>query len=125
MGKYVDGFVIPLAENKIEDYRRLAEVAGEVWIEHGALQYFECIADDLETHCTAPFGELAGVRDGETIVFAYIVYASREDRDRINKAVTKDPRMKEAMEAGACPFDPERMAFAGFRTIVEASGEQG
>lgn len=119
MDKYVDGFVIPLAKDKIGEYQKLAELACEVWMEHGALQYFECVADDLETHCSTSFDGMAGAQGGETVVFAYIVYASKEDRDRINKSVMEDPRMKEAMESGSCPFDPDRMAYAGFRTIVE------
>ncbi len=117
---YVDGFLLPLPEGNLERYLEMARLAGEVWREHGALAYVECIADDV------PYGELTSFpravqrEEGETVVLAWITYASREARDAVNAKVTADPRMKAMQEAGAAlPFDGKRMIFGGFRPIVE------
>lgn len=118
MSQYVDGFVLPVLKDRIEDYRRLAELASQVWREHGALDYRECVADDMEVPFGLPFPSMVQPRPDETIVFAWIVYASREERDRINAAVMSDPRMK--MDLETAPFDCQRMAYGGFKTIVHA-----
>ncbi len=116
---YVDGFVIPVPKQNIESYRQMAEAAGAVWREHGALTYFECVAEDLETPCGIPFQKLAAAKDDETVVFAFITYESRAHRDAVNAKVMADPRI-----AGMCPdpmpFDVSRMTFGGFQAIVEA-----
>lgn len=123
---YVDGFVLPVPEGKLEDYRKLAENAGKIWIEHGALLYKECVLEDGEPalpedapeSCkNVPFRDLARVKEGETVVFAFIVYKSREHRDEVNQKVMADPRLK--CDGENMPFDPSRMTFGGFRTIVE------
>lgn len=116
--EYVDGFVIPMAKDKIDEYRRLAEAAAKVWMDHGALSYRECIGDDLGVKMGIPFTTIAGAQDNETIVFAWITYRSREDRDRINDLVMKDPRLKDMGDA--MPFDCNRMTYGGFKTIVAA-----
>ena len=123
MEKYVDGFVIPLAKEKIEDYRELAAEASKIWMELGALEYVECIGDDLASEHTKTFLQISGASPNETVVFAYIVYATKEDRDRVNAAIMEDPRIEKMMEGRENPFDPKRMAFGGFRPIVEASKE--
>lgn len=119
MERYVDGFVIPLARDMISRYREIAEIAGQVWKEHGALEYYECIGDDLETDKLVSFRQAAGAGDHETVVFSWIIYESREQRDKTNAAVMDDPRMKAMMEPGVQPFDCSRIAYGGFKTLVK------
>ena len=119
MGRYVDGFLLPVPRDKIDEYKKMAEKAGEVWKEHGALEYIECMGDDLEQAEMVSFKKSAGASDEETVMFSWIVYESREHRDKVNKAVMNDPRIKEMMEEGAQPFDCKRMAYGGFRMIVK------
>lgn len=118
MSTYVDGFVLPLPKDKIEEYRRLAEVASEVWYEHGALDYRECILEDDRVETGIPFPLLASVKEGETVVFAYITYKSRADRDRILPKVMADPRLAACGDKDAMPFDCSRMTYGGFETLV-------
>lgn len=120
MPKYVDGFVIPIKKDKEEDYRQVAEVACAVWLEHGALDYFECVGDDIDVPGMVSFKTISGAADDETVIFAYIVYESREHRDAVNAKVMADERMKSTMEGKEMPFEMNRIAFGGFRTIVEA-----
>ena len=115
---YVDGFVLPVPENKIEKYRKIAKKAGKVWREHGALDYKECVIDDDSIHGMRSFAEAAGAKKGETVVLAYIVYKSRVHRDQVNKKVMADPRITE-QGPDKMPFDCKRMAYGGFKTIVE------
>ncbi len=120
---YVDGFVIVIAKNRVEDYRQVAARAGALWIEHGALDYKECVLEDWsKKEGLRSFPELAGAREDETVVFAYIVFESREARDAVNARVMADPRLAEIcpglQESGDMPFDPARMAYGGFQTIV-------
>jgi uncharacterized protein YbaA (DUF1428 family) len=119
MAHYVDGFVVPVPIAKLDDYLRLAQMAGKVWTEHGALQYWECVGDDVKPGKLTSFPQSVNLQDGETVVFSWIVYASREERDRINAKVMEDPRMKASMDAANYPFDGARMFWGGFRTIVE------
>lgn len=122
MKKYIDGFVIPIHPDKLEDYRRLAETSARIWKEHGALEYIEAVADDL-TSCTPeakPATEKIGALPGETLVFSYIVYESREHRDAVNAKVFADPRLKDVCPEVNNVFDVERMIHGGFRSIVEA-----
>ena len=120
MPHYIDGFVLPLPKDKIEEYRKIAELACQVWIEHGALEYRECIGDDLEVKDMVSFTQLAGTKPEETVVFAWIAYQSREHRDEVNAKVMADPRMKAMCVEGAMPFDCTRMACGGFKTIVQS-----
>lgn len=119
MGKYVDGFVIPIAAANVEQYREMAQKAGDIWKEHGALEYVEAVGDDLDIEKVASFKEIAGASADETVIFAWIVFESREHRDRVNAAVMEDERMKKEMESDSMPFEVKRMAYGGFRAIVE------
>ncbi|MCM2270745.1 MAG: DUF1428 domain-containing protein [Thermoanaerobaculia bacterium] len=119
MACYVDGFVLPVPKKKVAAYRRLSRKAGKVWREHGALDYRECVADDLPGKRGAGFAGAVGARRGETVVFAWILYKSRAHRDRVNAKVMKDPRLASMMTPGAMPFDVTRMLYGGFRGIVE------
>lgn len=120
MKNYVDGFVIVLAKDKVEAYREIAEKAAVVWKEHGALEYRECIGDDMEIAGILPFPKLTGAGPDETVVFSWIAYESREHRDAVNAKVMADPRMNEMSDGGNMPFDIAKMAYGGFRTIVAA-----
>jgi uncharacterized protein YbaA (DUF1428 family) len=119
MARYVDGFVLPVPKRKVEAYRRIAQKAGKIWREHGALEYRECVGDDLKTNMGVPFPRTARVKPGETVVFSWIVYKSRADRDRVNAKVMKDPRLKPMMDPKAMPFDVKRMVYGGFKVIVD------
>lgn len=113
---YVDGFVLVVPKKKLAAYSKLARLAGKVWREHGALDYRECVADDLKVKFGLPFTKLVKVKPGETIMFSYIVYKSRSHRDKVNAKVMADPRMQEPPKD--IPFDMKRMAYGGFKTIV-------
>ena len=117
---YVDGFVLPVPKKNLKTYARIAKIAGNIWKEHGALQFRECVGDDLDTKMGLPFTKLAKTKRGETVVFSYIVYKSRAHRDQVNAKVMKDPRMAKLCNADAMPFDMKRMAYGGFKAIVEA-----
>jgi uncharacterized protein YbaA (DUF1428 family) len=120
MALYVDGFVLPLPKKNVDAYRRMSQKAGKVWREHGALEYRECVGDDLRPKGVYPFPRLVKTRPGETVVFAWIVFKSRAHRDRVNAKVQKDPRIAKMMGPGEMPFDVKRMAYGGFRVFVEA-----
>src|SRR5688572_1455612 len=104
----------------MDAYRRMAQKAGKVWREHGALEYIECVADDVKRGKRTSFPRSVKLKPGETVVFAYIVYNSRAQRDRINAKVMKDPRLKNMMDLKAMPFDAKRMFWGGFKLLVEA-----
>lgn len=122
---YVDGFVIPIREDNVDAYRQMAEQAGKVWREHGALEFRECIADDLEPDMgeaglEPQFPAMTGLAPGETVVFSWIVFRSRAHRDEVNAKVMEDPRITAMMEdEDAMPFDPARMAYGGFEVLVD------
>lgn len=113
---YVDGFVVPVPKANLAAYRKLARKAGKIWMEHGALAYHECVADDVKPGKVTSFPQAVKLKDDETVLFSWIVYKSRRDRDRINKLVMADPRLK--MDANAMPFDGTRMFWGGFKEIV-------
>jgi uncharacterized protein YbaA (DUF1428 family) len=117
--RYVDGFVLPIAKKNVAAYRRIARKASKIWREYGALEYRECVGDDLKVKGVVPFPRLARCRPGETVVFAWIVYRSRADRDRITAKIMKDPRLA-AMGSKSMPFDVKRMAYGGFAVLVDA-----
>lgn len=119
MAHYVDGFVVPVPKAKLDAYRQLAEKSARIWKEHGALQVWECAADDVQPGKVTSFPQAVQLKDDELVVFSFVVYPSREVRDRANAAVMADPRMKEAMDPKAMPFDGMRMFWGGFKTIVE------
>lgn len=115
---YVDGFVTPVPKRKLQAYRRLAQKAGQVWREYGALEYRECVGDDLAVKMGTPFPRLVKSKRGETVLFSWIVYRSRAHRDQVNAKVMKDPRLAN-MDSKSMPFDMKRMAYGGFKTLVD------
>ena len=116
---YVDGFLLPIPRRNIERYKKMARLAAKVWREHGALEYREAVGDDLKVKWGTAFPRVARAKSGETVIFAWIVYQSRAHRDRVNRKVMKDPRLAEMMQGMDMPFDMKRMAYGGFRVIVE------
>lgn len=116
---YVDGFVLPVPKKNVKKYAAIAAKAGAIWMEHGALEYCECVADDINVKFGVPFSRLAQVKSGETVVFAWIVFKSKAHRDRVNAKVMKDPRMNDMAEAQQMPFDCQRMAYGGFGVLVD------
>ena len=114
---YVDGFLVAVPKDKIEAYKAISTTAGEVWMDHGALSYVECLADDVPYGEVTSFPRAVIAKDDEVVVFAWITYASRAARDEINKKVMADPRLKGQMED--MPFDGKRMIYGGFQSIVE------
>jgi uncharacterized protein YbaA (DUF1428 family) len=117
--RYVDGFVLPVPRKKLKDYRSIAKQAGRIWRDHGALEYLECVGDDLKTKMGVPFTRMAKVKTGETVILSWIVYKSRGHRDHVNAKVMKDPRMAKMMDPKSMPFDVKRMAYGGFKTLVD------
>ena len=115
---YVDGFVVPVPKAKLAAYRRLANKAGKIWREYGAIEYVECVADDVKPGKYTSFPQSVKLKRGETVVFSWIVYKSRKDRDQINTKVMKDPRLAPMMNPTALPFDGKRMFWGGFKTMV-------
>lgn len=120
MPKYVDGFVIPVPKKKIAAYFRMAKKAAKIWREHGALEYRECVGDDLMVKTGMPFPRGIKTRPGETVVFSWIVYKSRAHRDRANAKIMKDPRVLGMCDPKDMPFDCQRMLYGGFRVVVES-----
>jgi uncharacterized protein YbaA (DUF1428 family) len=118
MARYVDGFVIPVPKKKAAAYRALSRKIGKIWREHGALAYVECIADDVKPGKLTSFPQSVKLKPSETVVFAWITYKSRRDRDRISAKVMADPRSAR-LNPATMPFDTKRMFFGGFTTIVE------
>ncbi len=116
---YVDGFVVPVPTRKLAAYRRMAAKAGKIWREHGALEYIECLADDVKPGKVTSFPQSVKLKRGETVVFSWIVYKSRQDRDRVNAKVMKDPRMAPMMDLKSLPFDGKRMFWGGFKVMLE------
>ena len=116
---YVDGFVVPVPKKKLAAYRAMARKAGKVWKEHGALEFRECVADDVKRGKRTSFPRSVQLKSGETVLFSYIVYRSRAERDRINKKVMKDKRLAAMMDPKNMPFDAKRMFWGGFKVLVD------
>lgn len=116
---YVDGYVLPIKTDGVENYRKIAQMAGDVWKEHGALAYKECVLDDAQIAGMVSFEKIAGAGAYETVIFAYVVFKDRGHRDEVNAKVMEDPRMKDCMAGDGMPFDHKRMAYGGFRAIVD------
>ena len=116
---YVDGFVVPVPKKKLATYKKMAKLASKVWREHGAIQYFECLADDVKKGKWTSFPRSVKLKPSETVVFSFIVYKSRKDRDRVNAKVMADPRLNSMMDGSTMPFDGKRMIYGGFKTFIE------
>ena len=116
----VDGFVLPIPKKNLNAYRRMAQKAGKVGRHHGAVEFRECVGDDLNVKMRLPFPRGIKLKPGETVLFSYIVFKSRAHRDRVNARFMKDPRLAKMMDSKAMPFDWKRMLYGGFKTIVEA-----
>ena len=121
MARYVDGYLIPLPKKNLAAYKRMASKAGKVWREHGALEYRECVGEDLASKWGTPYARLLKLKRGETAVYSWIVFKSRAHRDAVNAKVMKDPRLEKMMDPKAMPFDPKRMCYGGFDVIVDLS----
>ncbi len=120
MSRYVDGFVLPMPKKNVRSYLRMARLGAKVWRDHGALEYRECVGDDLDVKMGRSFPRGIKVKPGETVVFSWIVFKSRAHRDRVNAEVMKDPRIANMMDLKAMPFDVKRMLYGGFKIIVDA-----
>jgi len=116
---YVDGFVVPVPKKNMAKYRAQARKAGKIWKEHGALEYIECVADDVKKGKWTSFPQGVKLKSGEVVVFSWIVYKSRKQRDSVNAKVMKDPRLAKMMDPKNLAFDGKRMIYGGFKTIVE------
>ena len=117
---YVDGYVLPVPKKNLQIYRRMAQKAGRIWREHGALEYRECVGDDLKVKWGVPFPRTIRAQPRETVIFAWIVFKSRTHRDRVNAKVMKDKRLADCMNASSMPFDTKRMVYGGFKVLVSA-----
>ena len=115
---YVDGFVLPVPKKNLAAYRRMATKAGKIWREHGALEYHECVADDVKPGKSTSFPQAVKLKPGEVVLFSWIVYKSRAQRDSVNKKVMSDPRLADMMNPKALPFDGRRMFWGGFKPLV-------
>jgi len=118
MKGYVDGFVLPVPRKKVEAYKKMAKQAGRVWMEHGAIGFFECQADDVKKGKVTSFPRSVKLKAGETVFFSWIMFKSRADRDRVNKKVMNDPRLADMMCGKDMPFDGKRMIYGGFKPAV-------
>jgi len=116
---YVDGFIVPVPKNKLDAYRRMARKGGKIWREHGALEFRECVADDVKWGKRTSFPRSVKLKAGETVMFSFIVYKSKADRNRINAKVMKDKRLASMMDPKAMPFDAKRMIYGGFKVLVD------
>ena len=116
---YVDGFVCPVPKKNLAAYRAMARKSGKVWKEHGALAYVECIADDVKPGKLTSFPQAVKLKAGEVVVYSWVVYKSRADRDRVLKLVMSDPRLASMMDPKKMPFDGKRMIYGGFKPFLE------
>ena len=117
--RYVDGFVVPVPEKNLKEYRSMAQKAGKIWKEYGALEYIEAVGDDLKNSFGVSFTKAAKLKEGEIPFFSFIVYKSRADRDKVNKKIMEDPRIKNMMDGKSMPFDVKRMVYGGFKVLVD------
>lgn len=117
---YVDGFLIPVPKKNLAAYRAMSKKAGKVWREHGALEYRECVGDDVNVKGMLPFAKaMTKIKSGDVIVFSWIVYTSKADRNKVNAKVMKDPRIAQLCDPKKMPFDVKSMAYGGFKVIVD------
>jgi uncharacterized protein YbaA (DUF1428 family) len=116
---YVDGFVVPVPKKKLDAYRKMAQKAGRIWKEHGAVDFVECVADDVKPGKVTSFPQSVKLKADEVVVFSWITYKSRTQRDRVNKKVMADPRLKSMTDPKDMPFDGKRMIYGGFKRLVQ------
>lgn len=120
MAHYIDGFVLPIPRDRLDEYKRVVEAAAEIWKEHGALDYREYVGDDLKLEGTRSFTDLVAATEDEVIVFGWVVFDSREARDLANEKVAADPRMADLIDSSNSGFDAKRMVYGGFRSFVRS-----
>lgn len=120
MGKYVDGYIIPLKKSKLAAYKKMALIGRKVWLKHGALDYYECVGAKLDSEWGIPFKKLCKLKPNETIIFAFVVYKSKAHRDRVTAKVHKDPLMQPENFKGEMPFDMKRFTTGEFKAIVQS-----
>ena len=116
---YVDGYVLPVPKKNLQAYASMAKKAGKVWLDHGAIEFHECVADDVKPGKHTSFPQSVKLKSGETVIFSWIVFKSRAHRDSVNAKVMKDPRLADMMDPKALPFDGKRMFWGGFKILVE------
>lgn len=121
MAQYIDGFVLPVPKKNLRAYKKMASGAAKIWMEHGALAYYECVGEEMKPKFGVPFPKLAKAKAGETVVFAYIVYKNKAHRNRVNKAVMGDKRINELCDPKNMPFDVRRMGYGGFEVLVQGA----
>lgn len=118
---YVDGFVVPVPKKKLADYKKVAKACGKVWLKYGALSYVECVADDVKPGKLTSFPQAVMLKKDEVVVFSWITYRSRKDRDRVNKAVMNDEKIMKVMATE--PFDGKRLIYGGFAPMMELTAK--
>ncbi len=118
--RYVDAIVVPVPKRSLDAYRAMARISSKVWRDHGALEYVECLADDVKPGKRTSFPQSVKLKSGETVAFAYVIYRSRAHRDRVMAKVMKDPRLADMMDPKKMPFDAKRMFWGGFKSFIEA-----
>lgn len=118
MKRYVDGFVLPVLKDRLAEYQAVAQTASRIWKDHGALEYWECVGDDLATDCSRTFTDMANASDDETVIFAWVIFESREARDEANEKIMSDPRMAKLLKSVNPIIDYQRMAHGGFKELV-------
>lgn len=118
MQRYVDGFVLPVPAARLSEYEVIAGAASKIWKDHGALEYWECVGDDLHTDCSRTFTDMANANEGDAVIFAWVVFESREARDAANEKIMADPRMGELLDPASSLIDYGRMAHGGFKVLV-------
>jgi uncharacterized protein YbaA (DUF1428 family) len=116
---YVDGFIVPVPKKNLAAYKKMAQLAGKVWLEHGALEFKEYVADDVKVGKLTSFPQAVKLKPGEVVMFSYIVYKNRATRDKVNKKVMSDPRLNDMMQGKDMPFDGKRMIYGGFETLID------
>lgn len=120
MSRYVDGYVLPVPKKKLAAYKKLAQAASKIWRGHGALEYYECVAEDLTPGFGVSFAKLVKLKQGETVIFSWVIFKSRRHRDQVNAKVMADPRLTKMMDPKKPPFDCNRITMGGFIPIVQA-----
>lgn len=120
MTGYVDGYVIPIKRKNLKVYRKMATLGCKLWMEHGALDYYECVGDQLKVPWGWTFPRMCKLKAGETVIFAFVVYKSKAHRNLVNKKVMKDKRMEEATRGMGMPFDMKRFVVGGFKVLVDS-----